>query len=105
MGVSDWSDMFPDTITVKQLSSRDEYGKPTYGSGTDYSGRVVYKNSMVRSREGEEVLAKGHVWLKGTPTIDPEDQLLLPDSTTPPILSTEKYPDEDGDHHVKVYFG
>lgn len=105
MSVGDWNDLMPHTITVAELSGRDGYGAPAYGSEASYTARVIYKPTKVRGPEGNDVVAKGLVWISGTPTIDTEDRLTLPDGSTPPIMAVDRIPDEDGEHHVKVYFG
>jgi len=105
MSVTDWKDLFPHTVTVASVLSRDKYGGPTYGSGIDYSARVLYKNVRTTDARGVEVLAKGVVWIQGTPSIGLDDKITLPDGTTPPILNVQMVPDERGTHHVKVYFG
>lgn len=105
MPISDWSDLFPQTVTIASLSSRAAYGKQTFGSATSYSARVVDKAQKIRDPDGQEVLARTVVWVQGTPTVTPQDRITLPDGTTPPILNAEKYPDESGDHHVKVFCG
>ena len=105
MSISDWADMMPHTVVLSTLSERDTYGARTFNAGTSYAARVVYKNTRVRDAAGAEVIARGAVWLNGAPTISTEDQIELPDGTTPPIITSELFPDEDGSHHSKVYFG
>lgn len=105
MSISDFTDLMPHTVSHSELASRDEYGAPTYGTETDYTARVLYKQQKVVRSDGREVLARGVMWIAGTPTIDPEDRITLPDDSTPVILAVERVPDESGIHHVKVYFG
>lgn len=105
MAASDFLDMMPATITHNPLSSRDEYGAPTYTSGSDYRARIVTKDTIVRGHDGAELVSRLQCWIAGTPSISPEDQIVLPDGTSPPIFNVEKFTDETGDHHVKVYFG
>lgn len=105
MSASDWLDLASATVTHEPFSSRDAYGVPSYAVGVEYSAREVYKNVKVRSFDGHEVVARGVVWVLGTPTVGPNDRITLSDSTQPPILSVERYSDEGGSHHVKVYFG
>jgi len=69
------------------------------------SDLIVNKNTLVKDVNGQETLARTVVWLLGTPTITPEDKLVLPDATEPPIINTESFPDDEGDHHTKVYLG
>lgn len=103
--VSDWSDMFPQTVEHAELVSRDDYGAPSYGTPASYSARVVYQPTRTTNSDGQEVYGKGTVWLLGTPDVDPEDRLVLPDGRTPEILSVTRPSDESGIHHTKVVFG
>ncbi len=105
MSINDFADMLNQTIILAEMASRDAYGKPNYGTPVSYKARVTYKQDLLRDAAGREVLSKGFVWIQGAPTVSPEDQLTLPDNTTPPIVTTEIYYDEVGAHHTKVYFG
>jgi len=105
MPISDWTDLMPHLVDHAEYAGRADYGAVSYGSPVSYTARVTYKNQRVRIADGSEVVARGTVWIAGTPSIDPEDQITLPDDSTPPILSVEKYADEDGDLFVKVFFG
>lgn len=105
MAVDDWKDLLPEEVDVYQLASRDAYGVPAYGSPATYDARVVRKPVRVTDVAGDEVVARGVVWLATTDVIDPEDALELPDGMRPPILRVDRVSDESGVHHVKVYFG
>ena len=103
-----FDDLMNDTVTVASVASRDVYGARTFNTAVSYSNcRVVYKTQRIVNFEGKETFAAGTVWFSGSdlPDISPHDQLTLPDTTTPPILQVSKFPDEDGDHHIKVSFG
>lgn len=104
MGISDFSDMLADTVRLKKKSGTDGYGKPSYGTPDTYKARVVYKQRLVRTALGEEVVATGNVLIEGTPVINSDDLLELPDGSTPIILTTSRTPDEKGAHHTRVYF-
>lgn len=105
MAIEDFLDLMPHTVSHAELAGRDDYGKPTYGSAVDYQARVTYKNQKVRASDGSEVVARGVVWIGGTPIISTDDQLTLPDGSSPIILSFEQYADEIGAHHTKIFFG
>lgn len=106
MPIADWSDMMPHQITLAAVSSRDQYGKPTYGTAATYSARVNYKQTRIVNRtNGQDAIATGIVWISGTPTITIDDRITLPDGSTPVILNWETLADEDGAHHTKVFFG
>jgi len=106
MAISDFLDMMPHTIQLSEFSgSSDSYGAPVYNSPVSYSARVSYKPILVKNKQGEEVVARGVVWVGAAITIATEDQIELPDGTTPPIMAVDSLADEDGLHHSKVYFG
>ena len=106
MPISEWSDMMPHTVTYAAIASRDAYGKPTYATAVTYRARVAYKQTRIVNRlNGQDAIATGEVWLmaKIIPAIDA--RIVLPDGSTPIILNWEVFPDENGDHHTKLYFG
>lgn len=105
MSVSDWTDLMPETVYHAEFASRDDYGKPVYGSQVGYSARVIYKPRMVKAADGKDIVAKGRVWIAGTPSVTPQDEIELPDGTTPPILNVGRFSDENGAHHVVIDFG
>ncbi len=107
-----WTDallsLFSTSVTLNTLSgfSTDGYGVPSYSTGgTSIPVRIVAEQSMVRTFEGIEELATTTCWLASTSTFGPADQFTLPDGTTPPVLAVERFSDEDGWTHSKVYFG
>ncbi len=115
--ITEWLDMMPHTVTLEPFSDRDDYGKPIYGTAATYRARVVYKTEMIidqRIGAAElETTSNGHIWFgppttnlhSGTPpTVTAEDKVTLPDGSTPNIMRVDRFPDEYGDHHVKVYF-
>jgi len=105
MPVSDWADLFTQTITLEEASSENEYGGRNYGSPASYSARVVAQNKYIRRPNGVEFLSTTKVWIQGTPTVSLDDRITLPDSTTPQILLVRQYPDELGDHHTELDLG
>lgn len=105
MSIEDFLPLMPDTVWVSERVGQDTYGVPQYGSPVAYRARVVYREHRVRAGTGEEKVARGTVWIAGTPAITAEDQIELPDGRTPPVLSVDRFSDERGVHHVVVHFG
>lgn len=111
--VADWQDLCPATVSHAPVASRTAYGVLTHDAATDYRARVTYQAkrvaSMRREKLGTEVVAAGVAWILGLPDIqDQDDRITLPETPlgkTPIIESWGKVSDEDGAHHVKVYFG
>lgn len=106
MPISDWSELMAQTVTYATVASRDAYGKPTYATAVTYQARVVYKQTRIVNRiNGQDAIATGTVWLAASILPSLDARITLPDGSTPTILNWEVFPDEDGDHHTKLYFG
>lgn len=103
---SDFEDMMPHNVVRKAFSTLDGYGKPTYATaGSTYSALVQYDQKLVRAFDGTEKISTAQVIMACTGTINPDDKITLPDGTSPPILNISKLSDDEGQHHVEVYFG
>lgn len=105
MSVDDFANCFTETITHAEFGGRGGYGERSFGSPASYDARIVKINKLVKTSDGSEKMSTSQVWIQGTPVVTPEDQITLPDGSTPIILSVEKFPDDNGDHHVKVFMG
>lgn len=105
MSISDFADLFASTITHSAFASRDEYGMVTYGSPATYNARIINKPKTVSGKDEQEIVSNTQVWIEGNPNIDTDDQIELPDGSTPRILTVERISDESGWHHTKVYLG
>lgn len=100
---------FDETATVRQLTGRDSFGKPTYDKGLPYRCRWIRRETMMFRADGQTVRADGELWLaprSGTlPDVHPDDNIILPNGSTRRILSIEIYEDGIGMDHVKVLYG
>ena len=103
MAISDFADMMTDTVTHYEYSGRDAYGVPTYGSSADYTARVTFVNKLVRAKDGSQIVSGCQIWLLGSPTISPDDKITLSDGSSPTIITFEKFQDDTGAHHTKIY--
>lgn len=106
--------LMTDTISWSTAGALDSYGVPTFGAVRSMRARIVEKTGEIRDKAGNVREARGVIWCVQDsthanaqtflPTAD--DKVLLPDGTTPPILTVESYPDADGvTHHHRVTFG
>jgi len=102
--IEDFGECFTVTVSWEPLLSQDVYGKPTYDAGVNFKARVVRENKLVRNKEGQEVMSTAQCWLEGNPEVSPEDQITLEDATTPAILAIERFQDDIGPSHTKVFF-
>jgi hypothetical protein len=107
------SDIFlcKQTIVWERMVSRDEYGKPTYGTPTTYRGRRAFhaQRTDARSGDGVDVISSSQIWIMAPLEIGYEDKVYVqgddPDKA-PPIVSVERAPDSTGkERFVKVLLG
>lgn len=100
--------LMPSTVKVSTRTGHATYGAPTFAATTtNYRARVLEAPGYLRD-DGGEGLAYRHVaWVRstGVTSITASDRVTLPDGTKPPVLRVERFPDPDGEHHVKVFFG
>jgi|GEM_PF-4667130 len=101
-------DLMPSTLKVNGLKgvSTDGYGTATWSTTTgSYRCRIVEKQSLVHTFDGDEQIARTVAWVYSTSTFGPWDKITLPDASSPRLLAVEEYGDEDGHHHSRLYFG
>ena len=99
----------PDTVTVTKFSSKDERGNKTYSGATTHYARIEYRQHIVINAQGQDVPARGTVYLAASssgafPLATPDDQLTLPDASTPPILSVTRANTTSRAQHEAIHF-
>lgn len=105
MPISDWDDMMPDTITVSEFISDNSYGESTYGSPVGVQCRLTFEPTMVLDSKGKEVVSKATCWLNSTTiTFDPNDKFVSSNAERLFVLTSMRIQDEDGTHHLKIFF-
>lgn len=99
--------MMPSTIKVSTRTGHSNYGEPTFAATTtNYRARIVDKPGFVRTANGETIEFTSVCWIASTGgTITVDDRVTMPGGTTPQIVAVERYPDQDGNHHVKLMLG
>lgn len=96
------------TIKVSTRSGHDNYGKGTFAATTaSYRARIVEQPGYVHGADNEQIAFRHVLWVRstGSVSITASDRITLPDGTRPPVVGVERYPDEDGAHHVKIHLG
>lgn len=103
---TDFLSMMPSTVTVYAKTSADAYGKIAFSpTGTAVRCRIQQTGRVVKTENNRDVYEEGQVIFYGTPTITPDSKIVLPDGTSPLILSIRLYNDDTGPHHTTVSFG
>jgi hypothetical protein len=92
----DFLDLMTSEIIVSQVIGKDTYGATIWGSPNTYAGRIVYKTHNVIGPQGQLVTANGIIWLDTTDPISLNDQVLMPDGSTPILLQVNQPTDETG---------
>ena len=99
-------DLMPSTVTVYAKASADAYGKVTFGAtGVATRCRIQQTGRVVKGADNRDVYETGVIIFYGTPTITEDSKIVLPDGSTPLILSIRDHNDEDGANHTTVSFG
>lgn len=101
----DFKDLMKETVTIYAQSSLDKWGKPTWDSGTEYSARVVWKSNTYIDDFDRVVNEKGRAYMYGFVEPGEHAKIELADGEQQKIITTEREPDENGDHHTVVKFG
>lgn len=100
------TDLMIESISVAAVASKDAYGKRTWGSPSTISNcRVQTGDHKILDSLGQEKVANGRIYVPGAPTLTLNDKITLPDGSSPPILSIERFGDENGSHHSVIHYG
>ncbi len=103
---AEYLELMPSTVSISTRASHSNYGEPTYSTvSVKYRARVVAMPGFVRNAAQEVVEVRTQVWLASTKAFDTKARITLPDGTSPPIVKSEVYPDQFGNHHVKLFLG
>lgn len=104
---TEFNDLMPDGVSIKSVVSvsTDGYGTEVFGTASTYKARVVRKQTLVRTVHGTEELANTTVYVASTSTFAASAQVTVNSTLLGPIMAMEAFPDEDGVHHQKLYFG
>ena len=101
--------LFSMTVTIEPFVSRDEFGEPGYGSAVTYPARVEARSRLIAGSAGQEIAARGRVFLLATETPSVDDLMTLPEGYTPrqpPILEAYPVKDQAGrTQYVVAYYG
>lgn len=105
MGMDEWSDMLPHTVTIEPFTGLDQRGDYSYGAGVSYRARVQGKATLVTNTQGEEIVSHVTVYLPFT-SVSAQDRITLPSPftpTQPSILTVQQVSDATGSHHTVLY--
>ena len=104
---TDFDELLNDGVSTNTLASvsTDGYGTAVMATGSTFKGRFVRKQQLVRTFAGTEELSTSQLWVASTTTFAASIEFVVNGSTVGPLMSLEAYPDEDGIHHTKAFFG
>lgn len=94
------------TVTRRAFVARDAYGSPTYGDPQALRASVQYGRRRVIDRDGQDAVSEGRVFLDVDVAVSLDDELVLPDGSTPRLLHVTAVHDPvtGRPHHYEVAF-
>ena len=99
-------ELMPHTITVKAFVSVNQYGEETYSTAASTFDALVEEHpQFIRNSYGETVLASQISYTHSTSRIPITSLITLPDGSEPALIRSDVYSDEDGIHHIVLFFG
>lgn len=102
---TDFSDWPLETVTWQKLTSRDQYGNPTYGSAVSGKAYIMYATEEYRMVI-EDILIDTIVFILSAPILTAEDKVILPDGSAPVMAGVQRWMDERGEpYYTKALFG
>lgn len=103
---NEFAEMMLETVVISNQSSLDAYGKQSWGAGVSYRCRIMNTQRILRDVDGREIVEAGRAIIYGmAPTVTTKSKIVLPNGSSPPVVSVSKIQDETGDHHTVVGFG
>lgn len=111
--VAAWASMMRQSLTIEPVVSLDRANVPTYGSPETVQCRLVWMQEQVLGGSGQQVLSKGVAWLRTSQAVREDSRVTLSTADTgstesainqPKLLRVDRFPDESGWHHVKLWF-
>jgi hypothetical protein len=97
-----WLDMMRDVIQWQQLSGYDGHGQPSFGTITEIKCRIVDKERLIRTLDGQEVVSKTTIYCDSDHGVDVNDRITLPSGEQPIMLRINTYPDEQGNRFEEI---
>jgi hypothetical protein len=105
MGLDEWGDMLPHTVTIEPFTGLDQRGEYSYGAGVSYRGRVQGKATLVTNTQGEEMVSHVTIYIPYA-SVTAQDRVTLPSPfspTQPSIMTVQQVSDGTGQHHTVIY--
>lgn len=62
-----------ETVTVQQVGSLDDWGRPVEGSVETFKCRIDYRTQVVKADNGEDAIAKATILIKGVANVTTND--------------------------------
>ncbi|HAM39998.1 MAG TPA: hypothetical protein DCP69_01330 [Candidatus Omnitrophica bacterium] len=96
------------TDTVQHASHLGTYssqGAAALEVAVERKARVEDTRRLILARDGTQQVTRAVVFIEGPVIVTVDDQITLPDDTTPPIIAVNTVKDINGAvSHVEVYF-
>lgn len=98
--------MMPSVVTIYPNTALDAYGKQSHSAtGVQVRCRIMENTQRYATERNRDYQENGTIIFYGTPTINNDSKIVLPDGSSPVILSVKVHNDDVGAHHTTVTFG
>ena len=103
---SEFLTMCSTSVSVYALSTHSNYGAPTYStSAQTYTAAVEYGPRLIVTAVGREETAQATVYvMSSSARISVQDLVTLPRDTAARLLRVDTLNDDEGQHHLELYF-
>jgi hypothetical protein len=91
-----------ETVVWKPLTGRNSAGEPTYGAPTTLLCRIERTQRLVVAKDGQYRVSSNTIYLDDVYGVTVDDQVTLPNSTTPFILNVETLFDDVGPYNQVI---
>ncbi len=98
-------------VTVAKFSNKNAHGDRTYSTSTTrHQCRQEIRQHLIVNTQGQEVVARSTLFLGASSSgviagLTPDDRITLPDGTTPPILSVDRFGSASLARHEVAHLG
>lgn len=99
-------ELMPSTISVFAYTGFNFYGEPAYSpTATTYRCYIQEQPTEVLTAFGRNTIASHTVYVASTARIDITAKIVMPDGSEPHLIRSDVMYDEEGIHHVVLFFG
>lgn len=95
---------FAQSVTIYPFAASDGFGASTFGAGVIVAARVQLSDKALLDDKGNTIISSCQVYVDGNTVVNSSSKIVLPDGSTPHILSVrDKYAGTDIPYMRVIY--